>query len=318
MTAVGDVCLAQLRYEQHVLYSSYQELLKSGTHEQLSAKALEVIHAREATNRKITTKNSDIAALVGLKIPPSVLPALMMDYDFEGKAIAMGLHAEHVPRCYKERGAIATLSARQEQALAFGSPFTALDDTTECAFRGIPKVAYDTDTPVTKQLKLEEMSDKRVMEEIERGLLNGSVVIVLSRALVDRHFPEVLLEETGRAVCWDIFRKEARRVPKDVGDPRLILRVIGSGKLLLFTSDSMTVLGGFVKGGGFVLGTFRAAVPGEPERDFVLNCYRDGALCRVYYAKAPRGALKVSEFFQDKLRVDITPLREGAFYNLHG
>jgi hypothetical protein len=242
------------------------------------------------------------------------MPALMTNYDFEVRDIATGLHAEHVPGLYQQRGAVST-----EQAVALASNFAVLDDSLECAFVGTPKVGFDSGTSVTKVLKIEEMSDdKRVAEDIERGLLNGSVVIVLSRAVVDRHLPEVLLAETGRAVCWDIFRKEARRVPSDVGDPRVILRVIGSGKLLLFTSKSMTVLGGFLKGGVFVLGTFRAAVPGEPERDCILNCYHDGALCRVYYTKAPRGALKVSEFFHEKLHVDITPLREGAFYNLHG
>jgi hypothetical protein len=196
------------------------------------------------------------------------------------------------------------------------SPFAALDGYLECAFSRVPKVSNTA--PVVKQLKIDDMSDPQVMEEIEHGLLSGSVAIELSRAVVDRRLPEVLLAETGRAVCWDVFRTEARRVPGDVVDARIALRVLGDGKLVFFTNDIMTVLGGYIDGGIFVLGTFRVPWSGQTERDFILNCYRDGNLCRVYYAKAPRGALKLRDFLKEVLHIDMKPLPPGEFYDFHG
>jgi hypothetical protein len=63
MTVASNLSLSQLRYEQQALYDAYQELLKSGTQDQLRAKALEVIRAREAINRKIDGMNSDVFCL---------------------------------------------------------------------------------------------------------------------------------------------------------------------------------------------------------------------------------------------------------------
>jgi hypothetical protein len=339
--------LQRLQNEQLTLYHSYSSLLSSGSHAQLCAKASEVIKSRETINEKVDAMNCEVVCLaVCFGFPLLCLPAILQQSPFQANTIARGLHAEHVPVQYQRRGAIAAPPIRKsstaevtssssssvfvsqrpsmthtesshEKTLTTASPFAVLDLTLERAFSGLPK-ASTSGAPVAKVLQVDNMSDEHVMEEIEHGLLSGFVVIVLSRAVVDRRLPEGLLAETGNLVCWDIFRAKARRVPAVATDARIALRVIGNGSVSIFRTDTMTVLGGFLDGGIFVLATFHMAKSGAPDRDLILNCFRDGHLCRVYYAKAPSGPVKVLAFFREVLCVEIKPLAPGAFYDLRG